>query len=147
MPKTQGYYILHEGPIGVMGEEGLQGAQLRGPLKEGGTKTFDKETGGWLGITDKYWAAALIPDQRTPYRGQVQRHQRRATPATRRLPDRLPAAGVAIPAGGRKAVTIEPLRRRQAGGADRRLREQLGAKRFDLLIDWGWFYFITKPLF
>ncbi len=35
-------------------------------LKEGGAKTF-KQTGGWLGFTDKYWAAALVPDQTVPY--------------------------------------------------------------------------------
>ena len=65
-PKTQGFYILHEGPIGVLGDAGLQELSYADLLKEGGTKTF-KQTGGWLGLTDKYWAAALIPDQKTPY--------------------------------------------------------------------------------
>src|SRR5258707_15577184 len=63
-PPTPGYYILHEGPIGVMGDAGLQEPNYADLLKDGGTKTF-KQTGGWLGMTDKYWGAALIPDQKT----------------------------------------------------------------------------------
>ena len=66
MPKVDGYYILHEGPIGVMGSAGLQEIGYADVLKEGSTKTF-KQTGGWLGFTDKYWAAALIPNQTVPY--------------------------------------------------------------------------------
>ena len=38
--------------------------------KDGGSKTF-KDTGGWIGITDKYWAAALIPDQKVAYDGHL----------------------------------------------------------------------------
>src|SRR5262249_40455577 len=65
-PKTQGFYILHEGPIGVLGDAGLQEPNYADLLKDGGTKVF-KQTGGWIGITDKYWAAALVPDQKTSY--------------------------------------------------------------------------------
>ena len=66
MPKVEGYYILHEGPIGVVGDAGLQEISFTDAIKDGGTKTF-KQTGGWLGMTDKYWAAALVPDQKAPY--------------------------------------------------------------------------------
>src|SRR5665647_1238662 len=59
-PKVAGYYILHEGLIGYLGDQGLQ---------EYGYKKIDdakavsfKVTDGWLGITDKYWASALLPD-------------------------------------------------------------------------------------
>src|SRR6201987_2726004 len=61
-PKVAGYYILHEGLIGYLGDYGLQ---------EYGYKKIDdaravnfKVTNGWLGITDKYWASALLPDTR-----------------------------------------------------------------------------------
>src|SRR5262245_1004861 len=66
LPHTQGFYILHEGPIGVMGDEGLKELHYADLLKDNGNKTF-KATGGWIGITDKYWAAALIPDQKVAY--------------------------------------------------------------------------------
>ena len=44
-----------------MGDAGLQEPNYADLLKDGGTKTF-KQTGGWIGMTDKYWAATLIPD-------------------------------------------------------------------------------------
>ena len=72
MPKVQGYWILHEGLIGVLGDAGLQEITYADALKEGASKPF-KQTGGWLGLTDKYWAAALIPDQKQPYEAELTR--------------------------------------------------------------------------
>ena len=58
-------------------------------LKDGGSKTF-KQTGGWLGFTDKYWAAALVPDQTDPVRGPASRVPRvprtSSRPTFRRVP-------------------------------------------------------------
>src|SRR6202012_2949241 len=68
-PKVAGYYILHEGLIGYLGEDGLQqfsykkiddAAALPGRPDAKGVEF--NVTNGWLGITDKYWAAALLPD-------------------------------------------------------------------------------------
>ena len=59
-PKTLGYYILHEGLIGVLGNDGLQEDTYK-KIEEKKNVDFDV-TNGWLGITDKYWAAALVPD-------------------------------------------------------------------------------------
>src|SRR5665213_188043 len=66
-PKTLGYYILHEGLIGVLGDDGLQEMtykkmeDLKPDAQGQKQQTFDV-TNGWLGITDKYWAATLLPD-------------------------------------------------------------------------------------
>jgi YidC/Oxa1 family membrane protein insertase len=60
-PTTLGYYVLHEGLIGVFGEQGLQEIDYD-DLRESRKIEFSV-TGGWLGFTDKYWAATLIPDQ------------------------------------------------------------------------------------
>ncbi len=127
----------------MLGDAGLQELAYSDLLKEGGTKSF-KQTGGWLGITDKYWAAALIPDQKTPYqatfsgtKGAKERYQA----------DFLLNTGVSVPPGGR-GETVSNL---FAGAKQVSLIEgygdKLGAQKFDMLIDWGWFYFITKPLF
>src|SRR5262249_2617683 len=59
-PKTLNYYLLHEGLLGVLGGS-LRETKYSTIAKEG-TQTFDS-TGGWLGITDKYWLVALVPDQ------------------------------------------------------------------------------------
>ena len=59
-PPTLGYYILHEGLIGVLGDQGLQEVTYKS-IDEKKKMTF-KVTNAWLGITDKYWAATLLPD-------------------------------------------------------------------------------------
>ncbi len=142
LPHTQGFYILHEGPIGVMGEEGLKELHYADLLKDGGTKTF-KNAGGWIGITDKYWAAALIPDQTAGYTATFRGIK---GPKDRFQTDLLLNAIPLAPGG-----TVSTTNNLFAGAKQVTLieayREGLGAKKFDLLIDWGWFYFITKPLF
>ena len=59
-PKVSGYYILHEGLIGYLGDQGLQEYPYK-KIDEAKAVNF-KVTNGWLGITDKYWASALLPD-------------------------------------------------------------------------------------
>ena len=66
LPKLDGVWmILHEGFIGALGESGLKEINYTDVLAENGTKSY-KQTGGWLGFTDKYWAAALVPDPKVP---------------------------------------------------------------------------------
>ena len=68
-PASQPYYsVLHEGLIGVSGEHGLQEITYADAIKSGVPKTIENVIGGWLGITDKYWATALVPDQKAAYR-------------------------------------------------------------------------------
>ncbi len=59
-PQVLGYYILHEGPIGVMGDQGLQEENYK-KIADKKSETWDV-TDAWLGFTDKYWAAVLLPD-------------------------------------------------------------------------------------
>jgi len=59
-PKVLGYYILHEGLIGVMGNEGLQEETYK-KIEDKKNESWEV-TNAWLGFTDKYWAAALLPD-------------------------------------------------------------------------------------
>src|SRR6202030_4611466 len=61
-PKVSGYYILHEGLIGYLGDQGLQEYTYK-KIDDAKAVSF-KATNGWLGITDKYWASALLPDTR-----------------------------------------------------------------------------------
>lgn len=145
-PHVEGYWILHEGLIGVIGEQGEQKSKYAAALEEH-TQTFAVATGGWLGFTDKYWAATLIPDQKAPYRAQF-------TGAEAKLPSEQPAYQtdylrdpVVIPAGESRSIDA----RLFAGAKEVKLLQRYemndGIKQFDLLIDWGWFFFITKPLY
>ena len=142
LPQTQGFYILHEGPIGVMGDEGLKELQYADLLKDGGTKTF-KNTGGWIGITDKYWAAALIPDQKIGYTATF----RGIKGSKDRFQTDLLLSPIAIAAGATASATSNLFAGAKQVTLIEAYGEKPGAKQFDLLIDWGWFYFITKPLF
>ncbi|MCC0804671.1 membrane protein insertase YidC [Methylobacterium sp. W2] len=150
-PTTQGYYVLHEGMIGVVGADGLQEYTYDHVAKEpvlGNANTKGKAwanvTGGFVGITDKYWAAATIPDQATPYTGSFTERTDGATKvyqASVRGDGRNVAPGTTVTAtqqlfaGAKEVNTIN------------NYQKDLGIKQFDLMIDWGWFHFITKPMF
>jgi YidC/Oxa1 family membrane protein insertase len=144
MPKVEGFYILHEGLIGVLGDKGLQELGYADVLKDGGTKTFKQTTGGWLGITDKYWAAALVPDPKAVYDAKLGGSK---VGGKEFFQTDYLQGGVTIPSGARRQATGNLFAGAKQMTLIEEYREKLNAKQFDLLIDWGWFYFITKPLF
>ncbi len=148
----QANYVLHEGLVGYIGEDGLKEYKYADFAKkdlkrEGVRETFKEETGGWLGLTDKYWAAALIPNQTAKYSATFSVDQKRSTTESDQFETRFETAAVAI-APGAKAESASLL---YAGAKQVSLIEtyedKLGIKKFNLMIDWGWFYFITKPMF
>ena len=150
-PKIEGFYILHEGPIGVVGEKGLQEvtyASAIKDLKEGEhlTKSFDKVTGGWFGITDKYWAAALVPDQKSEVDAYVTGYAKSGQRKESYQIDYI-MRGLAIGPGETKSVPTNVFAGAKKVSIIEGYDSALGIKKFDLMIDWGWFYFITKPLF
>ncbi len=141
-PVIEGYYILHEGLIGVMGDQGLQEVSYK-DIESKKNINFNV-TNAWLGITDKYWAATLLPktDAKLQANFSARDVNQRPVFQTDYLLD---------------PVTIQP---GGTGNAEARLfagakevsvvdgyDNALKLNRFELLIDWGWFYFITKPLF
>ena len=146
-PPIEGFYIQHEGLIGVLGDAGLKEITYHDVMKDGGSQRFEGKTGGWLGITDKYWAAALIPDQTATYTGSLRLAAPR-TPTTREAfqADYL-RAGLVIPPGSRKGVESRIFAGAKQVELVERYEQAASIKQFDLLIDWGWFYFITKPLY
>jgi len=140
-PEVTGFYILHEGLLGVFNET-LEEIDYD-DLQEDGAITQDS-TGGWIGITDKYWLAALVPDQKSQV-GSRFLHTLDG-PVDRYQVDYLaPAAAVAV------GSQIETTSHFFAGAKEINVidgyEESLGITNFDLSIDFGWFYFLTKPLF
>ncbi len=150
-PQTAGYYILHEGLIGVLGDSGLQEYTYKN-IAEKKAVNFDV-TNGWLGITDKYWAATLLPDTDARLKarfssstlGSVQTYQTDyLLDAQTIAPGATTSVNARLFAGAKEVATVGinfPLV--GIGGYNK----ELGLNHFDLLIDWGWFYFITKPMF
>jgi YidC/Oxa1 family membrane protein insertase len=141
LPHTLGYYILHEGLVGVLKDK-LEEVSYTDVEKK---KSIEYDTtNGWLGITDKYWAAALLPDTDAhlkarfafgsisnlkTYQGDYLLDGRTIAPGA------TGSANARLFAGAKEVTIVDGY------------EKQLGLNRFDRLIDWGWFYFITKPMF
>jgi YidC/Oxa1 family membrane protein insertase len=101
-------------------------------------------TGGWVGITDKYWLAALVPDQKTPVQT---RFTYRAENDVDKYQVDFMGPQMTVKPGG----VVEATDHLFAGAKEVKLldgyTENLGIARLDLAIDFGWFYFLTKPIF
>lgn len=141
-PVVSGYYILHEGLIGVLGEQGLQEYGYS-KMDDDKKKEFNV-TNAWLGITDKYWAATLLPDITAKIQARFSSNLV-GNLRTYQTDYLLDPQTIAI---GGTGVTSARL---FAGAKENALIDaydkNLKLNRFELLIDWGWFYFITKPMF
>jgi len=141
LPPVSGTWILHEGPIGVLdgSVQEIKYASLR-PAK---TEAF-KSTGGWFGITDKYWLAALIPDQKEALTARFSSSG--PDKAELFLVDSTGSERT-IPPHGR----IDTEERFFAGAKEVHLLDRyestLNIPKFDHAIDFGWFYPITRSLF
>ena len=140
-PEVSDIFILHEGPIGVV-DETLREEQY-GDLKSEAAEFVGTENGGWVGITDKYWLTALIPDQaqtaKFTMRALAGSEDRYQTDYLGNAMAIAPNASITYQAhffAGAKVVS-----KLDAYG------EKLGVTNFDLAIDFGWFYFLTKPFF
>ena len=150
-PQVSGYYILHEGMVGYLGDQGLQEYTYK-KIAEAKSVNF-KITDGWLGITDKYWASALLPGTGAALQARFSSSTIGNTPTYQT--DYLESAQTIAPGGTGSANARLFAGAKEAGvvGINFPLvglggyNKQLGLNHFDLLIDWGWFYFITKPMF
>ena len=143
-PKTIDFFVLHEGPLGVF--DGTLSEKSYGDLTEAGKKGINikpSENGGWIGLTDKYWLTALLPDQNEKYNFT---YRKLNSNGGQYQTDFLGKA-VTIPSNSKG----EFLSRTFAGAKRLALfddyEERFNIKHFDLAIDFGWFYFLTKPFF
>lgn len=141
-PELFGFYILHEGPLGVL--NGVLEEHDYDDLVEDGPIELQSQ-GGWLGITDKYWLAAIIPEQDQTVDTRFVALPRPVGQHQYQVDYRRGALTVAPG----ESVTITD---RLFAGAKRVAMlddygERLGIPNFDKAVDFGWFYWLTKPLF
>jgi len=150
-PHVSGYYILHEGLIGYLGNEGLQEYGYK-KIDDAKSVSFNV-TDGWLGITDKYWASALLPDTSAKLQAK---YSSNLVGSLRTYQTDYLAEPQTIAIGGTGSVNARLFAgAKEAGVVGINFpiwgfggyNKELGLNHFDLLIDWGWFYFITKPMF
>ena len=142
-PHTLGYYILHEGLIGVFGDKGLQEETYANMEKQ--KEISFTATNVWLGITDKYWAATLLPDTSMQVNAKFSTGTIGNNIKTYQSDYLGPAQTIAP--GGSAAVDGRLFAGAKEVSIVDGYNERLKLNKFDRLIDWGWFYFITKPLF
>ncbi len=140
-PPVLGFFILHEGPIGVL-EESLEEIDYD-DVEDDGTISFEKP-GSWIGITDKYWLVALIPADGADATGRfshrvVDGRNRYQADFTGSARDIAPGTSISVTtrlfAGAKKVELLDAY------------AERYDIDKFDRAIDFGWFYFLTKPLF
>ena len=140
-PAVTGSYLLHEGMIGWV--DGRLDELTYAKLKTDKSVQTDS-TGGWYGITDKYWLTSLIPPQDevvkqrfayTPQAGvdkyQVDYLGAQVTAA----PGASLTANAKLFAGAKEVYTLQ------------KYRDEYGIPNFDHAVDFGWFPFVTKPMF
>ena len=137
-PALSGMFILHEGLLGVL-EEKLELIDYDDLKDENETLNYESEN-GWVGITDKYWLAALIPDQAKPFKaiytydnGYIAYYRSLNAQSVQSNGEFEVSSKIFI--GAKEAKLID------------QYKEDYNIYNFDLAIDWGWFYFLTKPLF
>ena len=149
-PETVGFYILHEGPLGMfdgqLKELDYDDLTDFTPLpNEGGpAERIDVVSNGWLGFTDKYWMTTLVPASGQPFtavyksavsrRGPIFQTDMRL-PAITVQPGETATASTYLFSGAKEVATI------------RGYQDELGIERFEDAVDWGWFFFLTKPIF
>ena len=146
-PEVAGYYILFEGLLGVV-DGTLQETTYAKAKSEGKDKNgiaYEATSpGGWAGITDKYWLTALIPDQSVPEKVafrhiELNGDHYQVDYITKDPETIAPGAEASLPSHlftGAKIVHVLD-----------HYEAEYHIPSFDKAVDWGWFYFLTKPIF
>ncbi len=134
------FFILHEGPIGYLGDKLIE--HKYDDLDE--KQQVHNSVGGWAGLTDKYWLTALLPPQdqniKTTYRQSIENN-------TKRYFTDYVGPAISLSPGETKSYTNHFYAGAKILDLLDSYEEKLGVKHFDLAVDFGWFYFLTKPIF
>lgn len=147
-PQVAGYYILHEGLLGVIGgtlKEQTYKAAKAAALKNDGVSLTGASSGGWAGITDKYWLAALVPDQDTL--SNITFRHTLDNGADRYEVDAVPSDAETVPAGGNASYVTHAFAGAKVVTLLDHYEAALHIPNFDHAVDFGWFYLLTKPIF
>ena len=147
-PDTIGRYILHEG---VVREEDGEIQEIKykdmpdepfDPAEAGNVNKIDVQQNGWIGFTDKNWMTTLIP---MPGQGFTSVSKYTPTTDTYQTDMRLPV--VEVPAGGSAEVSTMLFAGAKEVSTIKEYQKNLGIEKFVDSVDWGMFFFLTKPIF
>jgi YidC/Oxa1 family membrane protein insertase len=135
IPEITNFFILHEGPLGVFDSELIE-KDYDDIQEKSYSINADK---GWLGITDKYWIASLIPQENRKFRSDFDyKNKFRAnfieTNATEIRANETKSNEIKILIAAKEVRVID------------NYAKNLNIEKLDLVIDWGYLYFLTKPM-
>ena len=142
-PEGMQIYILHEGFLGVFGDqlEEKDYSDIEKIETEKKKKFVVDASKGWLGITDKYWLTAIVPEKGKRFKASFVSEKGKykanfiITDPSILNPDQLITSEIKTFVAAKEVSVID------------NYAKELDIEKFDLAIDWGWFYFFTKPLF
>ncbi|MFT6333161.1 MAG: YidC/Oxa1 family membrane protein insertase [Lentimonas sp.] len=135
-------YILHEGPIGVF--DGILTEEGYDDLEDKKFSQIFNAKDGWFGITDKYWLVSIIPEKNTDFSTQFFHYNNNNSNSYQ---VKYQSAPLSIESGSQ--ITLE---NKIFAGAKKvsmldDYSKEYDITRFDLAVDFGWYYFLTKPFF
>lgn len=144
-PPVSSYYVLYEGPLGVL--DGVLQEITYDDLKSQKNVEFTS-VGGWIGMTDKYWLAALIPDVSTPIKAKFSESKAvELDPAKAGYQVDFVGNAVNMAPGASQTVTHHLYAGAKVVHLLDAYEKTLNVAKLDRAVDFGWFYLITKPMF
>ncbi len=141
-PPVQNFFIQHEGPIGVLGNNNYVSRKYH-DLQNDKQVDFASTT-GWLGIADKYWATAVLPQPGAGINARFAYSTQGSTPIYQT--NYVETQPVVVPAGGTASSESFVFAGAKEDHVISAYQTEHGFDRLELLIDWGWFHFLTKPM-
>ncbi len=142
-PVVAGFWVFFEGMLGVF-DGTLRNVKYADLVKATEPTKYDS-MGGWIGFTDKYWAAAIIPDQTRALTASFM--HRKQDDRDVYQTDYLDKDAITIQPGASATYQDQLFAGAKVVQTIEAIGEKYKIKNFDLMIDWGWFYFLTKPMF
>jgi YidC/Oxa1 family membrane protein insertase len=141
LPEMQNFFILHEGPLSVT--DGVLEEYDYDDLKEK-QKIKLNSVGGWIGMTDKYWQTAIIPNQNEPIQ---QTYSYSFVENIDNFQTDLVGAKIVVGNGDNISHNLKLFAGPKIVSVIEQYMDEYGVQEFDRSVDFGWFYFLTKPIF
>ena len=141
LPEMQNFFILHEGPLSVT--DGVLEEYDYDDLKEK-QKIKLNSVGGWIGMTDKYWQTTIIPNQNEPVQ---QTYSYSFVENIDNFQTDLVGAKIVVGNGDNISHNLKLFAGPKIVSVIEQYMDEYGVQEFDRSVDFGWFYFLTKPIF
>lgn len=145
-PEVEGFYLSHEGMVRVSDGE-LEEIKYKDMPDfevvpgDGNVEIVDVQENGWIGFTAKYWMASMMPQAGTGFTSVA-----KYTPSNDTYQADMRLAAMDVPAGDSAEITTSLFAGAKVVDIVKGYEKDRNIDRFIDSVDWGWFYFITKPM-